>query len=354
MEDEDLLLRFTLCGMVVEPGTGRVFMKLELIQVPLLGLRVLRKTMLMGIFPMLIELGAAVLLEGLVSSMGGEGPSLSGNRAVMLVELREVTISVVAVKTDNGTVGIEVTSAFGPTLIHGVVGEADTIVTDMDSGHGVVEDRVSMVVVWVGEVIREVMVEEVFVVSADEMVGKAVTEEGPVFSALDILEEVEEKLLLVETSELGLMEDDIIAGIEEEMMVPKGVLIALVEVLNIGKAEERETPEVLRAVMEVGGVTKFEVPVLTTSVVEGVLRDAVIKVAGGDVYVGVGTSVLVVVNVPVGGEGVDVAWVAGTVGRVNTGVVSVVSVGAGFVAGKDGNDTGKLDAVKVLLVTGDV
>lgn len=160
---------------------------------------------------------------------------------------------------------------------------------------------------------------------------------------------------MVEVSELGLVEDRddiVIAGIEEEMMVPKGVLIALVEVLNMGKAEEGETPEVLRAVMEVGGVTMFEVPVLTTSVVEGVLRDAVIKVAGGDVYVGVGTSVLAVVNVPVGGEGVDVAWVAGIVGRVNGGVVSVVSVGTSSVVGKDGNDTGKLDAVKVLLVTG--
>ena len=45
----------------------------------------------------------------------------------------------------------------------------------------------------------------------------------------------------METPELGLVEDRddiVIAGIEEEMMVPKGVLIALVEVLNIGKAEE--------------------------------------------------------------------------------------------------------------------
>ena len=110
----------------------------------------------------------------------------TGNRVVMVVELGEVTISVVEVKTDNGTVGIEVTSAFGPTSIHGVVGEADTIVTDMDSGHRVVEDRVSMVVVWVEDVIMEVMVEEVFVVSVDEKVEKAVREEGPVFSALDI------------------------------------------------------------------------------------------------------------------------------------------------------------------------
>lgn len=115
-----------------------------------------------------------------------EVSGFTGNRVVMVVELGEVAISVVEVKTDNGTVGVEVTSAFEPTSIHGVVGEADTIVTDMDSGHGVVEDRVSMVVVWVGDVIREVTVEEVFVVSIDEKVGKAVREEGPVFSALDI------------------------------------------------------------------------------------------------------------------------------------------------------------------------
>ena len=148
------------------------------------------------------------------------------------------------------------------------------------------------------------------------------------------------------------MEDDIIAGIEEEMMVPKGVLIALVEVLNIGKAEEGETPEVLRAVMEVGVVAMFMVPVLATSVVEGVLEDAVINVAGGDICVGVVTSVLVVVNVPVRDEGVDVDWVAGIVGRVNRGVEAVGSVGTGSVVGKDGNDTGELDAVKELLVTG--
>ena len=148
------------------------------------------------------------------------------------------------------------------------------------------------------------------------------------------------------------MEDDIIAGIEEEMMVPKGVLIALVEVLNIGKAEEGETPEVLRAVMEVGVVAMFVVPVLATSVVEGVLEDAVINVARGDICVGVVTSVLVVVNVPVRDEGVDVDWVAGIVGRVNRGVEAVGSVGTGSVVGKDGNDTGELDAVKELLVTG--
>ena len=159
----------------------------------------------------------------------------------------------------------------------------------------------------------------------------------------------------METPELGLVEDRddiVIAGIEEEMMVPKGVLIALVEVLNIGKAEEGETPEVLRAVMEVGVVAMFVVPVLATSVVEGVLEDAVINVARGDICVGVVTSVLVVVNVPVRDEGVDVDWVAGIVGRVNRGVEAVGSVGTGSVVGKDGNDTGELDAVKELLVTG--
>ena len=81
------------------------------------------------------------------------------------------------------------------------------------------------------------------------------------------------------------MEDDIIAGIEDEMMVPKGVLIALVEVISIGKAEEGETPEVLRAVMEAGAVAICVVPVLAASGVEGVREDAVIRVAGGDVCV---------------------------------------------------------------------
>lgn len=53
-------------------------------------------------------------------------------------------------------------------------------------------------------------------------------------------------------------------------MVPKGVLIALVEVISIGKAEEGETPEVLRAVMEAGAVAICVVPVLAASGVEGV------------------------------------------------------------------------------------
>lgn len=148
------------------------------------------------------------------------------------------------------------------------------------------------------------------------------------------------------------MEDDIIAGIEEEMMVPKGVLIALVEVISIGKAEEGETPEVLRAVMEAGAVAICVVPVLAASGVEGVREDAVIKVAWGDVCVGVVTSVLVAVNVPVGDGGVDVDWAAGIVGRVNRGVGAVVSVSTGSVLVKDGNDTGELGAVKVPLVTG--
>ena len=112
-------------------------------------------------------------------------PGFTGKRVVMVAKLGEVAISVVEVKTDNGTVGAEVTSVFGPTSMHGVVGEADTIVTDMDSGHGVVENRVSMVVVRVGEVTREVMVGEVLVVSVDEKVGKVVIEGGPVISVLD-------------------------------------------------------------------------------------------------------------------------------------------------------------------------
>ena len=77
-----------------------------------------------------------------------------------------------------------------------------------------------------------------------------------------------------------------------------------------------------------------------------------IRVAGGDVCVGVVTSVLVVVNVPVGDGGVDVDWATGIMGRVNRGVGAVVSVGTGSLVGKDGNDTGELGAVKVPLVTG--
>lgn len=86
----------------MKPGTGRGIYKVGVDPGPTIRPRVLSENRrLMGILPMLIELGAAVLLEGLVSK-GGEAPSLSGNRVVMVVGLGEVAISVVEVKLITG------------------------------------------------------------------------------------------------------------------------------------------------------------------------------------------------------------------------------------------------------------
>ena len=64
MEDEELLLDFVVSGRLVKPVTRGVVTKLVLIQVPVVDLCVLGKTVLVGVIPVLIELGAAVWLVG--------------------------------------------------------------------------------------------------------------------------------------------------------------------------------------------------------------------------------------------------------------------------------------------------
>ena len=64
MEDEELLLDFVVSGRLVKPVTRWVVTKLVLIQVPVVDLCVLGKTVLVGVIPVLIELGAAVWLVG--------------------------------------------------------------------------------------------------------------------------------------------------------------------------------------------------------------------------------------------------------------------------------------------------
>ena len=63
-EDEELLLGFVVSGRLVKLVTCGVVTKLVLIQVPVVDLCVLGKTVLMGVVPGLIELGAAVWLVG--------------------------------------------------------------------------------------------------------------------------------------------------------------------------------------------------------------------------------------------------------------------------------------------------
>lgn len=116
-----------------------------------------------------------------------------GNTVVTLVELEGVVaISVVEVKTDNGMVGVEVTSLLGSISIHGVVGEVGTIVTGIDSGHGVVEERIIMGVVLVEKVIRVEVVGEVRIVSDEKGCGE-VGNRVVVVVNMELLEEENEE-----------------------------------------------------------------------------------------------------------------------------------------------------------------
>lgn len=84
---EKLLLGFMVTGRLVEPGTRGVVTKLVLIQVPLVGLCVLVKSVLMGMVPVLIELGASVMSVGSVSKTEVEVSVFAGNTVVLVVEL---------------------------------------------------------------------------------------------------------------------------------------------------------------------------------------------------------------------------------------------------------------------------
>lgn len=88
--------------------------------------------------------------------------------------------------------------------MHGVVGEVGTIVTDINSGQGVVEEIVKVVVVLVEEVIVEGMDGEVLVVKGEE-VGKAGTEEEPLFPVLKECEGIGERLVVVMGTEFSLV-----------------------------------------------------------------------------------------------------------------------------------------------------
>ena len=64
MEDEELLFGSVVSGRLVKPVARGVVTKLVLIQVPVVDLCVLGKTVLVGVIPVLIELEAAVWLVG--------------------------------------------------------------------------------------------------------------------------------------------------------------------------------------------------------------------------------------------------------------------------------------------------
>lgn len=214
MEVGKLLLGFVVSGRLVKLGTRWVVTEWVLIQVPLLGLCVLVQTVLIGTVPVLTEVGSSVMLGGSVSKGEVEGSICVGNTVVILVGLEgAVVISVVEVKTDIGMVGVEGTSLLGSISIHGVVGEVGSIVTDTDSGHGVVEERIILGVVLVEKVIRGDVVGEVIVSD-----GKGVIDDS-VFSVLKECGEVGNGVVVVVSIELSLVEvkeEDIdIVDIEE-------------------------------------------------------------------------------------------------------------------------------------------
>lgn len=246
-----LLLGFMVSGMLVRLDTRWVVTESVLIHVPLLGLSVLVRSVLMETVSVLTEVAASVvILTASVSRIEVEVSVCKGNKGVILVELGGVVaISVVEVKTDNGVMAVEVTLLFGSISIHGVVGEVGTIVMDTDSGHGVVGETVIMGVVAIENVVKEGVTTLVLVVSDGRRVGKAVTEEEPGFSVLTEYEEVENKLTEVGGIELSVMEEKEVdideTEIEEEMILPKAVVIALVDVPSIGEEVVRQTHDVL-------------------------------------------------------------------------------------------------------------
>ena len=106
-----LLLCSVVSGRLVKPGICGVFTELVLIQVPLGGLCVLVKTVLMGTAPVLIELGASLMrLGGPVSRTEVEVSRGVGKTVVILVYPGTVTFSVVEGMTDNEMLGVKVTS----------------------------------------------------------------------------------------------------------------------------------------------------------------------------------------------------------------------------------------------------
>lgn len=278
VEAGKLLLGFGVSGKLVILDTSWVLTEWVLVHVSLLGLCVLVKTVLMGTVPVLTEVGASVMmLVGSVSRTEVEVSACVGNTVVILVGLGGVVaITVVEVKTVSGMVGVDGTVLLGSISIHGVVGEVGTIVTDIDSGHGVVEETVTMGVVSVEEVIREDVIGEVLVVLDETEVGKVVTEEEPGLSVLEELMEVGS----IELTPVEEEEDDIdTVDIEEEMIVLKEVVIALVDVPTTGNEDVGETLEVLYGVVRIDVVAMLVDTVLTIWEVDRVGKLAVIEVA---------------------------------------------------------------------------
>lgn len=166
------------------------------------------------------------------------------------------------------------------------------------------------------------MVGEVLVVSDEKRVVKAVTE-VPVFSIPERGENVGRELGVVVSIEFTLAEDReediVVVGIEKEIVVPKEVVSASVDVLRVGKESVGETQDVLCDIVGVG-VTNILVTVMAVSGAERVGEVAVLEVAEIEVFVGVVISVVAMVTV-----GVNGAWVLGKVViKVDKGVVLVV------------------------------
>lgn len=151
---------------------------------------------------------------------------------------------------DNGMVALEGILEF--ISVHGVVDDEETVVIDINSGHGVVEVIIEKGVVSVRVLVREEVAEDVLVVRNEERVGKVVTAEEIVFSVLEICGE-ERKELVVAVSTVtalgGDREEDIASvDVEAGVMLVKDVVTSFVEVIPT------VTPSVGDALEDVGEV----------------------------------------------------------------------------------------------------
>lgn len=138
---ERLLLGFVVSGTVETPGRCGGITEMVLNQVSLVGISVLVKTVFVGTVPVPVELEAFVVMLDSLSGVMEEVSIYVARVVCILMELGQVTISVVKGSTANGVVGGEVASVLESISTHGSVGEAGTMVIVIVSGQGVVEGR---------------------------------------------------------------------------------------------------------------------------------------------------------------------------------------------------------------------
>lgn len=251
-----------------------------------------------GVVVVVVVVGVVVVVIGVVVVVvGGLG----------VVEGAEVALVVVEVRMDTGTVGVEV--MLGSTSIQTVVGAVGTMVTEMDSGQGVVEKIVAkgVIVVLVRLEVREVSKNVVLGVTED-LLSTLLLELTVVMEVGEETEPGEDTVAVTRVEEA-----------EEEMMVLKGVVMALELVVKGRKAGVAEVA--LVAEEGILGVVVRDSGLVLNTVVWAV------EVAGGWVVAIVGVEpegVLVVVLVLILGVVVARVILVDTTVRVGVFVVRLL------------------------------